>query len=512
MTTRTVMVWCPDWPVRATGLAGPVAVVEANRVVVASAAARAEGVRVGQRRRQAEAACPGLVVVGRDRDREARAFEPVVSAISAFCPMVEVLRPGLCAFAARGPARFFGGEASLVRQLSEVMGECGVGVADGPFAAELAARRSLVVSPGETPEFLAPFPIRVLRRPELTDLLVRLGIRTLGQLAALPAPQVLARFGWEGAAAQRLARGLDERLLDTRRPPEDLSVAEELDPPVDRVDVAAFVARSLADRLHQGLDRGGWRCRVVRIEAESEHGEKLSRTWRLGATFSAAALVERVRWQLDGWLSSPERPTAGLTSIRLVPDGVVGDQGSQLGFWGGVAEADRRAARALDRVQGLLGPDGALLAVLEGGRSPLERARLVPWGDDRSALRRPEEPWPGRVPPPPPSRLAAPVGGGSFPEGGRRDGLPVQAEVLDRTGEAVVVRKRGQLRGSPDRLVLGRSSLAVTHWSAPWPCEERWWDPAAARRRAWMQVVVEDGRAFLLSTEAGRWSLEAVYD
>ena len=61
--------------------------------------------------------------------------------------------------------------------------------------------------------------------PELPDLLARLGIRTLGAFAALPARAVVARFGAPGEAAHRLARGLDERPLAARTPPPDLAVA-----------------------------------------------------------------------------------------------------------------------------------------------------------------------------------------------------------------------------------------------------------------------------------------------
>src|SRR5688572_9262698 len=98
---RTLVVWCPDWPVTATGLPAPdpVAVVSANRVVACSAAARADGVERGQRRRQAQSLSPGLVVVEHDPARDARAFEPVVVAVEAFCPNVEIVRPGVCAFA-----------------------------------------------------------------------------------------------------------------------------------------------------------------------------------------------------------------------------------------------------------------------------------------------------------------------------------------------------------------------------------------------------------------------------
>ena len=499
-STRTVVVWCPDWPVRASGVepGRPVAVLHANRVVACSAAARAEGVRIGQRRRQAEAACGGLTVVARDPDRDARAFEPVVAAVAALCPLVEVVRPGLVAFAARGPARFFGREAALARLLAEAV-DGAVGIADSLFAATLAARRGRLVPPGETAEFLAPLPVADLETSgveemdRLVGLLERLGVRTLGALAALPAPRVLARFGGPGAAAHRLARGLDLRALDARRPPDDLTMTTELDPPVERVDTAAFAAKALADRLHEALAERSLQCTLVRIEAESEHGESLSRCWRHDGTFSSAALAERVRWQLDGWISGPpgQRPTGGVSLLRLVPEEVVADQGSQQGFWGGVAEADRRAARVLARVQGLLGPGGVLTAVVEGGRAPGERVRAVPWGDHRGPLRPLGLPWPGQVPPPAP----AVVGEGP-------------AELLDRGGAPVAVSGRGELLSEPARL----GAAGVVAWSAPWPCHERWWDPEARSRKARMQVVTHDGRALLMVVEHGRWSVEAVYD
>ena len=74
----------------------------------------------------------------------ARAFEQVVAAVEELCPRVEVLRPGACAIGARGPARYFGGEEALARKIIDAVARCGfacqVGVADGMFAAQLAAR------------------------------------------------------------------------------------------------------------------------------------------------------------------------------------------------------------------------------------------------------------------------------------------------------------------------------------------------------------------------------------
>jgi nucleotidyltransferase/DNA polymerase involved in DNA repair len=91
-------------------------------------------------------------------------------------------------------------------------------VAEGIFAAELAARSMTVVPPGVTPEFLAPWPVEVLATPELGELLPRLGVGTLGAFAALPTPDVLARFGTAGRRGQRLARGVEGELPGYRTP------------------------------------------------------------------------------------------------------------------------------------------------------------------------------------------------------------------------------------------------------------------------------------------------------
>ena len=71
-------------------------------------------------------------------------FDQVLTAVTAFCPAVEAVEPGVCAFGARGPARYFGGETALAGRIIAAVADLGVqarvGVADGLFAAQLAAR------------------------------------------------------------------------------------------------------------------------------------------------------------------------------------------------------------------------------------------------------------------------------------------------------------------------------------------------------------------------------------
>src|SRR5439155_8823157 len=324
----------------------------------------------------------------------------------------------------------------------------------------------------------------------------RRGLRTLGAVAALDPAAGLGRFGPAGARAHRLARGLDERPLEARVPPPDLAVTVELDPPVERVDAAAFAAKAMADELTARLAAQGLACPRIRVEAETEHGESLVRLWRHDGALTAGAMAERVRWQLDGWLSTGAT-TAGLTLLRLAPDEVHPDDGHQLGFWGSPA-ADERVARALARVQGLLGHEAVTVAVVDGGRTPAEQVTLVPWGDPREPVRVPDAPWPGALPPPSPSVVHA---------------LPVPAEVVDDAGAPVGVGGRGLANATPARLsVAGDRWTDVVAWAGPWPVEERWWDTRARRRRARWQVATADGAAHLLCLEDGPWSGEATYD
>jgi len=505
---RLLVVWCPDWAViAAAAVAGvgagvPMVVVAANRVVATSAVARREGVKRGMRRREAQARCPELKVFDDDPVRDARVFEPVAAAVEEVAVGVEVVLPGVVAVPARGPVGYFGGEEPAAERLVDQVAirtnvECQVGIAEGLFAATLAARRGWLIPPGGTTEFLAPLGIHELDDPELVDLLRRLGLRTLGAFAAVAERDVASRFGGAAVKAHRLARGLEERPPSRRKPPPDLEVAEQVDPPLDRVDAAAFVAKILAEELHARLAAHGLACTRLGIHASTEHGEELGRVWRCAEPLTPAGIADRVRWQLDGWLRSPGKPTAGISTIRLEPVEVVEGQALQLDLWrgDGHAQAAERAGRALVHVQGLLGPEGVVTPVLGGGRGPAERVRLVPWGDERTPATDPDQPWPGRLPAPAPSTVLA---------------RPPTMTVLDRTGAPVTMTDRYVLSGNPCQVTINGRPKPVRAWAGPWPVNERWWDHNPPRAR--IQVLLQDGTALLLVHENGGWVVEGAYD
>ena len=368
--------------------------------------------------------CPGLADPGdgpaaTDGGHRLRELARLVDALVEVCPWVDPVRPGVCTLAVRGPARYFGGEAAVLARVAEAVGgvlgdgPCRLGVAEGVFAAGLAARVGAAVPPGATAAFLAPWPVGVLGTPELAELLPRLGLRTLGALAALPAGDVLARFGAAAARCQRAARGPGGRAARVPHPGPGGPAAG----PAVRGPAPQPPARLL------GRGRGRRRAGGRGADARS----------------SASSAPRRWWWRWPGEGRGPD-----------------------------------------DRVR---------FATWEAGTPPSPRGDALPGAP----------PWPGRLPPPSPARVAP-------------DGRALPAEVVDADGTAVGVTGRGLLTAPPARVSVGGGAWAeVTGWSAPWPAEERWWS-RAGRRSVRLQVTTADGRAHLLAVGRGRWRLAATYD
>jgi protein ImuB len=515
---RIVTVWCPHWSVTAAGAppGTPAAVLDANRVLSASPAAHAAGVRTGQRRRDAQRCCPELVLVDHDPARDAREFEPVIRAIADVVPRLDVIEPGWVTFASRGPSRYFGGDGPLAERLAALVTAhtgtpVGVGVADGRFASTVAARRAVGATPtvvpvGDSSRFVAPLPVAWLREAgeaptDLVDLLVRLGVRTLGDLADLPAGDVLGRFGPAGLHAHRLAGGADERPPDVVDPPVQRGVERVLDEPVEHLGTVVFVAKQLADDLAATLAAEGRVCTRLMVVLETDHGERSERSWYRDAGLSAVAMVERVRWQLDGWVTQPGGISAGISLVRLTPDEIRAHDGIQAGLWGGRSQADHDAVRAVTRLVGMAGDDAVRVPVWQGGRLPTDRYRWVPattvdLDDPQRRLEPSAEPWPGATPSP----SAAVV----HPE-------PVPIEVVDACGAAVRVTGRGDVSAPPVEMRFDGSDHPVVAWAGPWPVDQRWWDTQRHRRVARFQMVTAEGAAYLVFVERRQWWLAAEY-
>lgn len=508
---RVLLLWCQDWPVEAAirtrghivpGLLpdAPIALIEAGRVYACSASARAQGVSRGLKLREAQARCPALLVEPWRPADDARAFEPILLGVEELMPGVEPLRPGVCAIRARGPAAYYGSEEEAALWLLDRLDELGaprtrIGVADGVFTAEQAARRHgpqriRIVPEGGAAAFLAPLPASVLDDPPTVTLLRRLGIHTLGDFAALGAGDVRDRLGEQGARLHALSGGLDSRPVQPRVPPDDLECSIDFEPAVERIDQVAFGVRALADRFVAGLTAARLVCTSLCVELDAERGELSTRTWLHPRSFSASDVVDRVRWQLQGGAMA-----SGIVSVRLHPTSVdpIGDHEEGL-FGGG---PDERIHHALSRVQGMLGRTGVLTGAVGGGRGPADRTTLVPWGERLVHEREPAPPWPGRLPDPAPSTVFEP---------------PRPVTVFSANGVELAMDDRGALSAPPASISNGRATLRVAAWAGPWTAEERWWDAQRASSTSRLQIVDTAGTAWLLALEHGHWWAEGRYD
>jgi protein ImuB len=273
------------------------------------------------------------------------------------------------------------------------------------------------------------------------------------------------------------------------------------------VDAAAFIGRRLSAQLHDVLAAASVACTRLTVQAVTDSGREYSRTWRCANPLTPDATADRIRWQLEGWLSgrnAADRPDGPVVLLRLDPVEVISSGALQLGFTGGGltggdGEVAERVRRALVRVQGLLGGDRVQIPLRSGGRGPGQQITLVPLGDELVPAADPQAPWPGRVPGPSPSILPmAPV------------------SVRDAADHPVEVTGRGGFTGEPASLTWGSRTWRLNWWAGPWATDERWWSETEAGSHggyyARAQVLLEDSRALLLHYQQGQWTVEGVYE
>jgi protein ImuB len=257
-----------------------------QRVGDVSPAAEAFGIVPGTRVGEALARCPDLRLIAPDPEATRAYWSEVLNRLEGMGAAVESDDPGVAWFDADGLMRMHGGGLEAVMAAARRVLPPGIrmGAAPSRFAAYAAAlharrRRSQWIPAGAVRAFLAPLPVGLLRSraglEELPELFERLGVRTLGELGALPASAVAERFGHPGLLALELAQGLDTP-LEPRRPSEP--ILERLTLPeaasgmqLERA-LELIIARVLARR-----ERRGRSLRKLALSARFVEGG----TWRV---------------------------------------------------------------------------------------------------------------------------------------------------------------------------------------------------------------------------------------
>ncbi|WP_242345587.1 Y-family DNA polymerase [Anaeromyxobacter terrae] len=290
---RVVALCLPELPLqrarrqRADGCDGPLAVVSEGRIVHCDGAAAADGVRPGATLSEALAACGRMRTVPLDPAADRAALRAVAEAVLLLAPAVEPCAPDVVLLDASAAgllarpntAALSAGERILAERAIAAAAEMGyaarAAVATGRAAARALVRHGaftrtgelLHVAPEATAGAIAALPLEALGlAPAVGARLRGLGIGDAGALARLPAGTLAHRFGPDGVAAARLARGEDDTPLSPYVP-ETLPVeALELEAPAESAEPLLFALKRLADRVAarlSGRGLGATRLKVV---------------------------------------------------------------------------------------------------------------------------------------------------------------------------------------------------------------------------------------------------------
>ena len=454
-------------------------------------AAEALGARVGARVVDARAAAPGLVVDWADPAADAAALERLAQWSKRWCPFVAVDGGSALIMDVTGAAHLFGGEAALLRDVEGRLAVMGLAartaVAPNWGAAWALARFGPLRAICDDHAALDPLPVAALRLGEdAARTLARLGLKTVGQLRAVPRAALMRRFARAARADNPLIR-LDQALGRLAEPVAPLPDAEPLravlrlpEPVEDPVPLIPDLCRTLAAQLN----RRGEGCRRLRLTICRIDGEVRAVVAALARpTRDAAHMARLFEGKLDGL-----DPGFGFDAVVLEAADPERLDAAQPDLAGKVDEAEA-LAHLVDQLSARLGPRAV--------RSPVFRDTHMP---ERAEVWQPA--LAGGAPPPP-------IGTG-----------PLRPVVLLDPPEAVRVIYAVP-EGPPVRLEWRRRRLDVARYAGPERIAPEWWrDRPGTRLRDYYRIEDSDGCRYWLYREgvagdrrggAPRWLMHGLF-
>jgi protein ImuB len=398
-----------------------------------------------------------------------------------FTPRIEAIHPALVLLDLHDLGRLWPSCDDLGRALLEAARSqeipAQVALARHRSTALLAARAFpdlTVVPPGREAAILAPLPLSLLDLSAEQDaLLRRWGLRTLGDLAALPKSAVAQRLGAEGARLFRLSRGEEETPFVPTPRLEAFAFSLELESPIDGLEPLSFLLMRLLDPLCGSLRERGRRARSLVLDLDLINGAQ----WRRQVK-TVAATADARTWRTLLLLDlAAHPPTDAIRKIALRAEPACARL-AQLSLLDPAQIAPERLAETL----------GRLRAWMDSGRagSPV----LLDTHRPGAFAMRSFDPRPAQRTPPRTRSMA----------------LALRAFRPPRSARVVLQNE------APAFLVASEARGVIVGRTGPWRASGDWWDEAWSREE-W-DVALDAGGIYRIFRDRlrDRWYLEGVLD
>lgn len=355
-----------------------------ERVYAVSPEAVKIGIRPGMPVRQAQVLCPRIHLVPNQPHHYQNGYTELLAALDQFSAVIEPEQIG-------ASARFYldlgvlplKKPVELVKALGQaIRGKSGlapaVGLAKGKFPAHVAAssvkpNRASIVSPGQEAIFLAPRAVTLLPLDqELAYRFHLLGLRTLGQLAALPAGAMLAQFGVQGRWLHQLARGYDDRPVKPQPLPTTEQITRRFDDAIGNRLILNAQCQILAAELAQRLQIQRQAGRELRLTLRLENETTWTRVRLLRQpTGQAGRLSESLTLLLD-----QARISCGVVGIAISLSELSPMSGEQLELFTLGGEQERRLGEVLPHLAARYGEQRFYQALITSPLASLPEARF----------------------------------------------------------------------------------------------------------------------------------------
>ena len=507
------------------GLAGRPAALFANAskksaVLAANITARAGGVEPGMTAPQAVARCPALVIRTPNPTAENEARAALLAVGFTLSPAIEDTAPGICTADLKGSTTRPEPLASAaISELAQLGLPTTAGIARTPLLALYAARASdrsdrrsepvtpeftLFESPPDeataTPNsfadptcagsgatgvvvvtdektFLSPLPLATADpAPELADVFASWGVRSLGDLTALPRDEIVRRFGAAGLALWKRATGGDLRPLHLVTLSQTFTAAMDFEDEIETLEPLLFILRRFIDRLGLELRASQHVAAEIELTLRLTDDTRHARSFRLPEPTADAEILFRT---LHTHLESLQTAAAISTiELRLIPTRPLV---RQHGLFDTGLRDPHGFAETLARVAALVNADRVGTPQREDTHRP-DAVKLVP---------------PPAVVPPPAEPPVHPSPG--LPLRRFRPPLPATLEFTQRE------RK-------PTYLFTDQFRGEIAHIRGPWRSSGDWWQKDRAWQRTEYDVALTTGGLYRLVHIGEAWFIEGEYD